>query len=239
MDSRDCHLGVVARICGHTRPKLTVTGMDLVPLLSCANLAFVVVSRRLRPLEQGRGIASVEQLKMILSGNVSPRDVGLPSVDDDSGDSMISYDYTPSELSFNPQAQSEQIGLAVAGSKRLSLSASHGSPLSSIPSSQEAPGPHENHDEENDEVPPVPPLPSLGSLAGYRGSIQGGETEIHDHAVKHSKRNLASRGGESFRSSSVRSREASGRAMDLQELLMGIDSRSGEGSLGNVAKPPY
>ena len=171
---------------------------------------------------------------MVLSGNVAPQTIGLPGVDDDSGDSMISYEYTPSELSFNPQSQSEQGGLGSDAPKRSFSAASHAGPLSSHPPTQDG----DENAGENGDVPPVPPLPSLGSL-GNRSSAQAADTATQDFAAKNSRRKPASRGEGNFRSQSVRSRESSGRVMDLQELLMGIDSRSGEGSLGNVTKPPY
>ena len=50
-------------------------------------------------------------------------------------------------------------------------------------------------------------------------------------------RRLGSRGGDGMRVSSMVESPSSG--MDLQELLRGIDSRSGEASLGNLTRPPY
>lgn len=181
------------------------------------------------------GIASVEQLKMMLSGNVSPQTAGIPGMDDDSDESMISCEYSMSENSFNPAA-SQPDAPATTGevlARTISASASvKGGPLSSNPASHDGgpPVPH-FYGEDDDEVPPVPPLPNLSSLSSKIGgqSIEspGG------------RRNLSSRGGESVRAQSMRFREESSKSMDLQELLRGIDSRSGEGSLGNLTKPPY
>ncbi|KAF4438412.1 protein EFR3, partial [Fusarium austroafricanum] len=51
-------------------------------------------------------VASVDQLKLVLSGNPPPKTAIVG--DDDSGDSMVSYDYSPSEMSFNPATQNDQ-----------------------------------------------------------------------------------------------------------------------------------
>jgi hypothetical protein len=55
-------------------------------------------------------------------------------------------------------------------------------------------------------------------------------------------RSVKSRGGETIRSSTwsiIQSADEPVPTMDLQSLLKGIDSRAGEGTLGNVTKPPY
>lgn len=180
------------------------------------------------------GIASVEQLKMILAGNVSPQTAGIPGVDDDdSDDSMVSFEYTPSEEeSFSPATQPDNAGTTgdalsrtISGSKFKGLG-----PLSSNPT-------YQINGEDEDHVPPVPPLPNLSSLSN-KGSILHGDVSVHDYAGSSGRRNLSSRGGDSVRAKSLRSRD-DGRGMDLQDLLRGIDSRAGEGSLGNLTKPPY
>ncbi len=66
------------------------------------------------PSASSRGfVAHVEQLKMVLSGQLPPSTMATaPSVrrdEEDSGsDSMVSYEFTPSELSFNPPTQPTQ-----------------------------------------------------------------------------------------------------------------------------------
>ncbi|KAK2599988.1 plasma membrane localization protein [Conoideocrella luteorostrata] len=179
------------------------------------------------------GIASVEQLKMMLSGTASPQSAGIPGAEDDSDDSMISCEYSASETSFNPAAPladtPSTTGEALARS--ISASASFRGPLSSNPTAHDGgPSVHTTY-RERDDVPPVPPLPNLSSLSSKIG--------MHSIESPTSKRNVSSRGGESVQPPSIRFREESSKSMDLQELLRGIDSRSGEGSLGNITKPPY
>lgn len=71
--------------------------------------------------------------------------------------------------------------------------------------------------------------------------MNGGGIAVQDYGAKnYSKRNISSRGGDSITGRSILGgHEDGGRSMDLQELLRGIDSRSGEGSLGNLTRPPY
>ncbi|CAM1502180.1 Fc.00g041640.m01.CDS01 [Cosmosporella sp. VM-42] len=182
-------------------------------------------------------VASVEQLKLVLSGNPPPKTAALAGTDDDSGDSMVSYEYSPSEISFNPPTQAERAISPTTTPKR-TLSVSRKGPLSAHPPLE---GPPNLHDEDDDEeVPPVPPLPNVSLLGGKKSPIHHPENiSFQDHAVKPTKRSLRSRGGDSVRPRSVRSHENSGKAVDLQELLRGIDSRPGEGSLGSVTRPPY
>lgn len=161
------------------------------------------------------GIASVDQLKMILAGNVSPKTIGIPgtAASDDSGESMVSYDYTHSELSFNPPGAQEQ-GASTTGEilNRTISASSKGANTSQT----DAEG------EDEDGVPPVPPLPKLSSLSGKNALLSSGSLR--------SKRTVS---GQSAL------RQDGQKSMDLQELLRGIDSTSGEGSLGNVSRPPY
>lgn len=162
-------------------------------------------------------IASVDQLKMILAGNVSPKTVGIPGTahsDDDSADSMVSFDYTHSEASFNPPPSGEPGSLPASTTGETLTQAIFGSKN----------GISHAGDEDEDGVPPVPPLPKLSSLAGKSGLLGDGSFK--------SKRSVGGQG-------SLRRKEESGKSMDLQDLLRGIDSTSGEGSLGNVSRPPY
>lgn len=180
-------------------------------------------------------VASVDQLKSVLSGE-TPRPATLHTVrDDDSSDSMVSYDYTPSELSFNPAA-GEGTGRAESRSRSKSRerkTSDAGGPLSSHPT--------ENGKDESEQVPPVPPLPP--SIAG--NSVVPAITHrpmsavsAKDHAVKAPRRrSVKSRGGESILSSALG--DSGSGAMDLQSLLKGIDSKSREHTLGNLSRPPY
>ncbi|OHX00628.1 hypothetical protein CSPAE12_00659 [Colletotrichum incanum] len=183
------------------------------------------------PSESSRGVvASVDQLKMVLLGQVPATPIGTSAGlhHDSDSDSMVSYDFTPSELSFNPAtSQTENGDGASLGRQRSSSQSRKGGPLNSNPL-------YEHNEDE--EVPPVPPLPN--HLGGLASSIS-----IQDYAVKPAKRNLSSRGGDSLYHGSAKGDGnfpmVSGGGMDLHELLNGIDSKAGELSLGNVTKPPY
>lgn len=191
------------------------------------------------------GVASVEQLKMVLAGNASPESAGIVPLDDDSGDSMMSYDYTASELSFNPPTQADQATATSPDTPKRSVSvSSRQGPLSSNPPHEAAPNLHDDNAEEDNDVPPVPPLPQSYSMP-LRSDISGGDVSVQDHAFKGGpRRATSSRGGDganAMRFLSVRSRanDSTGGSTDLQELLRGIDSRPSEGSLSNVTRPPY
>ncbi|KAJ4259756.1 plasma membrane localization protein [Fusarium torreyae] len=176
-------------------------------------------------------VASVDQLKLVLSGNPPPKTAVVG--DDDSGDSMVSYDYSPSEMSFNPATQNDQPS-SPTSAKRPGT-AKRG-PLNTHPPLGGAPNLHDENSQDDESVPPVPPLPDVNLLGGKRSPIQSIEASFQDPA-KSGRRNLNSRGGDGTRPKSVRSQHT--KTMDLQDLLRGIDSRPSEGSLGNVTKPPY
>ncbi|KAL6893327.1 hypothetical protein GGI43DRAFT_412869 [Trichoderma evansii] len=188
------------------------------------------------------GVASVEQLKRVLSGNASPNTFGS---EDDSAESMVSYDYSPSEKSFSPTGtDSDRPTTSADGFSKRSRSGSSGAPLSSGSMREGVPKVHLNGEREENggaRVPPVPPLPDLSSLSEKGGIMNGGGIAVQDYGAKaYSKRNISSRGGESITGRSILGgHEDGGRMMDLQELLRGIDSRPGEGSLGNLTRPPY
>ena len=191
-------------------------------------------------------VASVEQLKLVLSGRLQPPATshGLLQQDDDSGDSMVSYDMTPSELSFNPAA-AEVIG--VSGGREASpprptskdrRSSILGGPLSSHPTRDSA----GSGGDEDSGVPPVPPIPS-----GLEGCVSRAVV-VADHGATFprpstSKRSLKSRATERGVSSSWVGLEGGGEprppVMDLQALLKGIDSHAGEKSIGTFSTPPY
>ncbi|KAH7157999.1 hypothetical protein B0J13DRAFT_185813 [Dactylonectria estremocensis] len=184
-------------------------------------------------------VASVDQLKQVLSGSAPPKTAGLAGADDDSGESMVSYDYTPSEISFNPPAQGEQAVSPTSGPKR-SGSVGRRGPLSAHPPHEGPPDLHDEAEIDDEAVPPVPPLPNVSLLGGKKSPIHTAEVSFQDQTFRSGRRSLRSRGGDSTRPRSVRSQhENSGKTMDLQDLLRGIDSRSGEGSLSNVTRPPY
>lgn len=199
--------------------------------------------------EKGSAIASVDQLKMMLSGNVSPRAAGIPGVtnpdSDDSGESMLSYDYTMSELSFNPatgqpDAFSSRGGGAgsPAGQdmfRRNASMSSRGAPPSTAHTDRSTIISYSADGEEEDIVPPVPPLPNIatypgkqpGGLLGHDASLKGMKRGTNAHVDVGRQRN-GSQGAATARG-----------PVDLQDLLRGIDSTSDEGTLGNLTRPPY
>ncbi|KAI1391986.1 uncharacterized protein F4822DRAFT_111526 [Hypoxylon trugodes] len=180
-------------------------------------------------------VASVDQLKSVLTGDpVRPATFQTLKEDEDSSDSMASYDFTPSELSFNPdRADGDNYDAVLARSRSKSRerksSGDSGGPLTSHPT--------EGETEDGEEVPPVPPLPA--ALAGKSPPPEVGLAKVSskDHAVNTPKRNIRSRGGDSILSSNFANAGAA--SMDLQAMLKGIDSKSKQNTIGNLTRPPY
>lgn len=193
-------------------------------------------------------VTRVDQLKRVLSGQQS----SLPGTrgathSDASSDSMVSYDYTASEVSFNQS----QHGLPLmersvsmrepndrARSKsrdRVASSGEHSRPLTSHPVLTKTDfNVPDDIAEDSNAVPPVPPLPS---------SLVGDSTAAQDHAFADAlrkgrsvRRSSKSRGGQNVSSSSWG--EETGPVVDLESLLKGIDTEGSDWK-GNVAKPPY
>ncbi|KAG6038999.1 hypothetical protein E4U41_003354 [Claviceps citrina] len=206
-------------------------------LASVPRLRKSSVAGRLSPSDSASsraGVASVEQLKMMLSGTVSPLTAGNTGADDDSDESMLSCDYSISDVGFHAAASQTDAPTTTGEllARSISASAFPRGPLSSNPAvHDESPPTHAEGENGDEDVPPVPPLPNLSSLSS-KMALQAFEWPS-------GKRNLSSHGGDSFQSQSMRLGEGGGTSMNLQDLLRGIDSRSGEGSLGNLTKPPY
>ncbi|KAI0428384.1 hypothetical protein F5Y09DRAFT_313287 [Xylaria sp. FL1042] len=187
-------------------------------------------------------VASVEQLKSALTGD-SPGPQTFHTVhtvqEDDSSDSMASYEFSPSEASFNPQAPEDVETNEVNQTRPRPKSRENkalgdtGGPLTSHPTDIV------DHDE--DEVPPVPPLP-----ASYIGKSPEPDTGLEqslrvspqDHGAKTQRRSLKSRDGEGTTSNAFIDSGVTN-TMDLQSLLMGIDSKSRQNTIGNLSRPPY
>lgn len=193
------------------------------------------------------GVALVQQLKMMLSGGSTRHVAGMHGAEDDSDESMVSYEGSGSERSASPTTRGEQRAAAAAAGGLLgrspSTSGSFKGPLKSNSIfNGEAGIPGEGQGDED--VPPVPPLPKLSALTARGGLEQGvgvgvgGGAEPDDGGTA-SRARMGSRGGESATTGCPRPRSGSSRGMDLQELLRGIDSRAGDGSLGSLTKPPY
>ncbi|KAI0487580.1 hypothetical protein F4859DRAFT_465512 [Xylaria cf. heliscus] len=200
-----------------------------------------VQSRSSAKSGSSRGVvASVEQLKSVLTGDPArPQTFHTVQEDDDSSDSMVSYEFAPSELSFNPQAAEGNENGDVGQAQTRPKSRDQKSPVSSG-------GPLTSHpmdvsDEDEDDVPPVPPLPA--SYVGRSpepgtGPEQAPRVSIQDHAIKASRRSVKSREGESAFLGGFGNSDAAG-IMDLQSLLRGIDSKSQQNTVGNLSRPPY
>ncbi|OTB15444.1 hypothetical protein K445DRAFT_318289 [Daldinia sp. EC12] len=182
-------------------------------------------------------VASVDQLKSVLTGDPArPATFQTLQEDGDSSDSMASYEFTPSELSFNPnqadggEANDATLARSRSKSRERKASGDSGGPLTSHPT---------EGDEEDEGVPPVPPLPA--DLVGKSPPPEINPERLakvssQDHAVK-AQRNSRSRGGDSILSSHFSNAGAA--SMDLQAMLKGIDSKSKQNTLGNLTKPPY
>lgn len=204
-------------------------------------------------------VTSISHLKMVLSGEAErpPLTAGVRELSS-SDDSMVSYDPSNSDMSFNPpvpmtpysQAQVDSStlrSLSISRERKGSDGASLG-PLNSNPPSETAPVLQE---EDDDYVPPVPPLPSglAGSspppppIATRDYASSPASTSSPGPAARQARqRSVKSRSGETMRSStwgSIRSPDEPLPTMDLQSLLQGIDARAGEGGLGNLTRPPY
>lgn len=156
----------------------------------------------------------------------------------------------------HPRADSDTAGSPNSAKRSISSAARKNStgdmgPLSSNPSY--SPGSNSNgngngnafQDDESDEaIPPVPPLPAFPLTGGDHPAtvvppitFSGPLGRVSDPSSA-TRRNLKSRGGESVLSSLLND-ELQAPALDLHSMLKGIDSRGGEHSLGNVARPPY
>ncbi|KAL2161359.1 hypothetical protein VTH06DRAFT_8581 [Thermothelomyces fergusii] len=207
-------------------------------------------------------VASVEQLKLVLSGHLQPPPSlttghGGPGFqhDDSSSDSLVSYDVAPSELSFNPSAhagnghadgnndfrqeqeqqQQQQQPRQRPGSGDEDGVVGSGSPGSAASG---AGGGSRGGGEDDDGVPPVPPLPT--NLAGSTKTAQQDRAAAPPRPST-SRRSIKSRAGGGVREHralstswvSVDDRAPPLPAMDLDALLRGIDARAGEGEAGS------
>lgn len=203
------------------------------------------------PSESSRqSVTRADALKRVLSGKVV--NTKLERVHSDaSSESMVSYDFTASELSFNPAAERNreaEIGRSQSLRERdrsRSKSADRAAaevgderarPLTSHPVLTSAPDGSGNggvQDKHGDDVPPVPPLPaSLSKGEGdadkgpRKGSVKRSGTTKSKYA-----QSWSADGGEDISGS---------KKTDLLSLLDGIQvGNEGEGQERKVVKPPY
>ncbi|KAI9642041.1 plasma membrane localization protein [Ciborinia camelliae] len=189
--------------------------------------------------ESSRGsVTRVDHLKRVLSGQPAALPgtrAGAPQ-SDASSESMVSYDFSASEISINAYNQQNPSGVERSGSMR-STGRSRSKSRDRVPSYLERPLTSNPTDVAQDgtTVPPVPPLPS---------SLVGEQVSIHDQAHNHSpegyrtgrgtKRSTKSRAGGY---PSMPWGEENGKVVDLQNLLSGIEVGGDE--KGNVGMPPY
>ncbi|KAL2757751.1 hypothetical protein ACRALDRAFT_1047737 [Sodiomyces alcalophilus JCM 7366] len=221
--------------------------------------------RSASPSPSSRGpVASVEQLKMVLSGQIPRTSAGTTSGgigrrfghethhDDDSGsDSMVSFDYSPSELSFHnaatpgaasPRPENEEAQQQHLHLRRTMSHGRKGGPLSSNPAAYDEAQPlPRGNGVEDDDVPPVPPLPlDVSTLSGHVGgeALRPGRPATAPHGLKPARRNVSSRSADGRFRTPLRD-DAAAETVDLRDLLLAIDSGASDQGLGNMTRPPY
>ncbi|KAJ1335947.1 protein EFR3 [Microdochium nivale] len=191
-------------------------------------------------------VASVDQLKSVLSGEVlRPSTFSGGSTEEEDSDSVASHDLSPSEFSVDggsetgrEYSQTNGDGLSRSRSKSSTRKASghNGGPLSSNPTAADQ--------LDLDGVPPVPPLPAgvtgVSPVPPTLETSQYGSSSFQQQRPKTGRKSIKSRGGEGNGGfSGALGNENSGNTLDLQSLLKGIDSKSREHTIGSLTKPPY
>jgi hypothetical protein len=196
-------------------------------------------------------VTRVDQLKRVLSGQHGPlpgtRAGTRAGVDhsDASSESMVSYEVSASEVSFNPaphggppleRSASLHEPRERSRSKsrdRVASAGEHSRPLSSHPvllnADQNEP-PESEEEEDLDAVPPVPPLPS-----SLKGDHNAQDPAIPDNIRKSRSVRRSEKG---HRQPSSWGEATSGPVVDLESLLNGIEA-GGADTKGNVGRPPY
>lgn len=194
-------------------------------------------------------VTRLDQLKRVLSGQQS----SLPGTrgaahSDASSESNVSYDFTASEMSYNPNSSQyvlppmersaslrESNERARSKSRDRTVSGDQHRPLTSHPVTRTelVDVPYEEQDSDNlNGIPPVPPLPT---------SVTGESPVPQDYAFtdmlrkgRSIRKTSKSRGGQVHQPQSWVEETP---VVDLESLLQGIDVGGSE--KGNVARPPY
>ncbi|EHL00959.1 putative protein EFR3 [Glarea lozoyensis 74030] len=196
-----------------------------------------------RSLSSFNSVTRVDQLKRVLSGQVEAPPVTRKGMahSDASSESMVSYDFTASELSYNPSPNHQNISYMERSASlrgpngrprsksrdHVAAQGEHQRPLTSNPSTGRS-EPFIHLDGENfDTVPPVPPLPS---------SLTGKTTAVQDHAFHDPPKSLHTKDREASFGSAIWGDEAT--AVDLERVLKGIDTE-GMAKGDVVGSPPY
>jgi hypothetical protein len=206
--------------------------------------------------DSSRGsVTRVDHLKQVLSGQ-QPGSAGTAAdFSDASSDSMVSYDFSLSEVSVNHRAVSGA-GTSGRDSAEVPRSSSHDRPSRASESSENFRplGSHpinnkneitlteylENESEAKDTVPPVPQLPA--HLAGAAHSSNNAQPDITPGSSGQNSdvgRSRSMRRGSSRRSDRGSSWGSSAHGMDLESLLKGISSGGDQKGLLGKGQPPY
>jgi hypothetical protein len=183
-------------------------------------------------------VTRVDQLKKILA---TQQDSGPPKTRDGTysdadSESMVSYDFTGSEVSYNPSQQNLPSSMERSASQRGPNDRARSKSRDRL-ASGESQVPPNLEEEDLDFVPPVPPIPT--SLAGERNGVVVQDYADPESGKGRSRRRAStkSKNTPQYQSSASWS-EDTGPAVDLESLLNGIDASGGD-LKGMVAKPPY
>jgi len=185
-------------------------------------------------------VTRVAQLKRVLSGQRALPGTPEATHSDASSESMVSYDFTASEVSYNPAQQNvapleRSVSQRQSNDRARSKSRDRNSPderarpLNSNPVLAQA-DPNVAQQDDLDYVPPVPPLPA---------SLTRESTLAQNYSTKETPRKGRSirKGGTSKTKPTVPLWGEDAGVVDLETLLNGIET--GGEQKGNVAKPPY
>lgn len=204
-------------------------------------------------------ITRVDQLKRVLSGQAPPSR-GIGALDSDSSsESMVSYDASPSEFSYDNRATIAETGrfsdeVARSKSRDRADGVEDLKPLSSHPVTSDSGNPLSGSDGakkfDDGSLPPVPPLPTSISIpGGFSGNISLGHSinsktaapelslgEYLQSGRSHS-RGRQSQGVRSIKGDTWNREPSPG--MNLELLLKGIQTGNDGQKVAGMVEPPY